>query len=248
MPLRTFFTSSFGDICLFADFSGQNKFSWVTIFKACLRFVLDLVQNLYSIALQCVFPVLLFNPHTSDLIWMKTDYNVHISAVLSQPASFPPPHRRGCCAWLPLLGLRGTEGRYLAPVPCLWGWGRQLPVAATSWGHECHACCLLIFPPEFRLTAITFSANVEATPEETKQVHSVIEDGQGGQPYAEQLPASPPPVLGSSISTLKERAMVVHVQSCNLQKQNYCARQDVCFTVRFLVTLYLCFNSEHIKT
>lgn len=96
------------------NFSGQNKFSQVTIFKECLRFVLDLVQILYSIALQCVFPVLLFNPHTSALVWMKTDYNVHISDVLSQPASFPPPHRRGC-AWRPLAGAWEAQRASISP-------------------------------------------------------------------------------------------------------------------------------------
>lgn len=174
MPLRAFFIFSFRDICVCAGFSGQSKFSLVTIFKKCLRLVLDLVQILYSIVLQCVFPVLLFNPHTSDLVWMKTDYNVHVSGVLSQPASFPPPHRRGCCAWLPLAG--AWEGQHLPPVPCLWCWGRQLPVATTSWGHGCWPCYFSLFPPEFRFIAITFSENVEAIPEKMKQVHSVIED------------------------------------------------------------------------
>lgn len=108
MPLTTFFISSFRDICVCAGFSGQNKFSPVTIFKECLRLVLDLVQILYSIALQCVFPVLLFNPHTSGLVWMKTDYNVHVSGVLSQPASFPSSAQAGLlCLAASCRGLRG---------------------------------------------------------------------------------------------------------------------------------------------
>lgn len=57
--------------------------------------------------------------------------------------------------------------------------------------------------------------------------------------------ASSPPVLGSCVSIFKERAMVVHVHYCNLQKQIYHARHDIYFTVRFLVTLYLCFNRAH---
>lgn len=96
-------------------FSGQNKFSWVTIFKECLRLVLDLVQILYSIALQCVFPVLLFNPRTSDLVWMKTEYSVHVSGVLPQPASFPPPHRWSCCAWLLLAGAWEAQRVSISP-------------------------------------------------------------------------------------------------------------------------------------
>lgn len=111
--------------------------------------------------------VLLFNLHTSDSVWRKTDYIVHVLV-------FPPPHRRGCCAWLPLAG--AWEAQRASICPQFHTWGRQLPVATTSCGHQCRACHFLLFPPELRFIANTFSANVEATPEETKQVHSVIED------------------------------------------------------------------------
>lgn len=176
MSLRAFFISAFRDICVCAGFSGQNKFSSVTIFKKCLGLVLDLVQILYSIALQCVFPVLLFNPHTSDLVWMKADYNVQF--LMLCPSLLPSLLRTGGAVVLGCLlqGLERHRRPASPPSSMLWCWGRQLPVATTSWGHECHACCFLLFPPEFWFIAITSSANVEPTPEETKQVHSVIED------------------------------------------------------------------------
>lgn len=185
-----------------------------------------------------------------------------------------------------LQGLERRRGSVSPPsFPCLWCWGRQLPVATTSWGHECRACRFLLFPPEFRLIAIAFSANVAATPEEAKRVHSVIEDLvqcqlkpkkcfhlpkrrldvrrrrcareadrqllclQPARPASPgQLPSSPLPLLGLSICIFKERAVVVHVQYCNLQKQNYCARHDIYCTLRFLVALCLCMNRVRIKT
>ena len=146
----------------------------VTIFKECVR--IDSVQILYSIALQCVFPVLLFNPHTHDLVWTKTDYSIHVMVFRLRPLA--SLLRVG---WVVVLGhlshgLRGAEGQRLLPVSCRWCRGRQLPVARSLTGRERCACFLLFFPPEFRFIAITFSANAEAAPEENKHVHSVIED------------------------------------------------------------------------
>lgn len=168
MPLRAFFISSFRYVMYYLGFSGQTQFCWVSSFKECIRVVL--VQILYSTSLHCVFPVLLFYPHTHTWVWAKHDCSVHITVFRLK--LLPSLLQLG---WVVVLGhllhrSRGGEGPRLPPGSGWWCRGRQLLDGARA------PCVLLvIFSPEFESIAITFSANAEAIPEENKQVYSVIE-------------------------------------------------------------------------
>lgn len=143
MPLSAFFISSFRYVCIYVGFSSQIQSSWVAIFKEYVR--IDLVQILYSTALQCVFPVLLFYPHTHDSVWTKIDYGVHITVFYPRP--LPPllRVRRVVVLGRLLRGPSGAEGQRVPPGSCRWCRGEAAPCRPQLTAHERRACFLWLF-------------------------------------------------------------------------------------------------------
>lgn len=133
------------DTYVFMQASQVKISSLELLFLRALKISAWFSTNSLQLTLQYVFPVLLFNPHSSDSVWMKTDYDVHV--LVFRPGLLPSLLRTGGVVVLGFLlqGLERHRGPVSPPSSLLVVLGEAAPCSHIIMGTWVPCMLLLTF-------------------------------------------------------------------------------------------------------
>lgn len=133
------------DTYVFMQASQVKISSLELLFLRALKISAWFSTNSLQLTLQYVFPVLLFNPHSSDSVWMKTDYDVHV--LVFRPGLLPSLLRTGGVVVFGCLlqGLERHRGPVSPPSSLLVVLGEAAPCSHIIMGTWVPCMLLLTF-------------------------------------------------------------------------------------------------------